>query len=290
MKTPFAPELQIVQWGRWRIAWATISNASKINDLLKSEAIDGVGVSPHHGFDGKDLAFLRELESLQGVVMPFPETYDCSELVGLKSIRFLTLGPKKTVMDYSLFPSLVDLRINWNARDRLPKDFQPLESLYIKGYSPKSKDLNMLPSFKYLEFLELVQGSFEKLDGIERILALKQAQFSYCTKLIDIRALRGSCLELVDFEKCKKVNDLNPLTGCQRLKTIRLGGIGNLQSISFLNACPVIEEFRFVDIDVVDGDMSPLLRLKKVGFIGKRHYSHTQEEVRSYIASVSAKE
>jgi len=43
---------------------------------------------------------------------------------------------------------------------------------------------------------------------------------------------------------------------------------------------PALESFAFVGTKVLDGDMTPAIRLKYAGFDDKRHYSHTIDEVR----------
>ena len=45
---------------------------------------------------------------------------------------------------------------------------------------------------------------------------------------------------------------------------------------------PKLEDFRFVDTNVIDGDLSPLIRLKYAGFFDKKHYSHTREQIKKH--------
>ena len=66
-----------------------------------------------------------------------------------------------------------------------------------------------------------------------------------------------------------------------------MSSCGNLASLAFLNKLLALDEFRFVKMEVLDGDLTPLLRLKSVGFIDKRSYSHTCAEVEAITAQHS---
>jgi hypothetical protein len=58
-----------------------------------------------------------------------------------------------------------------------------------------------------------------------------------------------------------------------------MSSCGTLPSLAFINKCKKLEEFRFVNTKIADNDMTPLLRLKSVGFNNRRTYSHTNEEI-----------
>jgi len=42
---------------------------------------------------------------------------------------------------------------------------------------------------------------------------------------------------------------------------------------------PNLEDFRFMSTDVIDGDLSPLKRLRYAAFVNKKHYSMTYEDI-----------
>lgn len=42
---------------------------------------------------------------------------------------------------------------------------------------------------------------------------------------------------------------------------------------------PNLEDFRFVGTEILDGNLSALMRLKFAGFLNKRHYSMTYEDL-----------
>jgi hypothetical protein len=274
---------KIINWGRWRIAWASSENLDAVSELLRTGEIDGVGLSPHHGFTG-DPSFLNELPSFAGIVMAETGSLDCRILPCLSGFRFISLGGARLCgFDFREFINLVDLRLVWHPSDILPRSGSSLASLYLKGYKPKTRDLNDLPSFVNLEELELVQAGVTSLDGAPALAKLRQIDVSYCKGLVTIAALIGTPVERVHFEACGKIEDIPVLSKCDRIRSIKLSACGNLQSLSFLEESKTIEEFRFVKMEIADGDMSPLLKLNSVGFINKRDYSHTSEQVNEFI-------
>ena len=277
-------QVDIIKWGRWRIAWASSATLGAVAKLLRCGEINGVGLSPHHGYTG-DPVLLNELPNSSGVVFTDAGSLNCHVIPRLNELRFISLGGARSRgFDFSRLCNLADLRIGWHPGDDLPSGEGALESLYLKGYNPKSKDLTALPEYEKLETLELVQAGITSLDGVERQKSLRELDISYCKSLATVAALVGTPVERVHFEACARIENIPVLSQCPHMKSIRLSACGNLQSLGFLKKSQTIEEFRFVKMEVADGDMTPLLELKSVGFIDKRGYSHTSEQVRAIIA------
>ncbi|MDE7303291.1 MAG: hypothetical protein K2N60_08260, partial [Oscillospiraceae bacterium] len=57
----------------------------------------------------------------------------------------------------------------------------------------------------------------------------------------------------------------------------------DIDSLDFILDMPKLREISFVNSNIIDGDMTPLLKhspkLEFVGFNNKRHYSHLWEDV-----------
>ena len=49
---------------------------------------------------------------------------------------------------------------------------------------------------------------------------------------------------------------------------------GEIPALAFLNKLMELESFSFLGTDIIDGDLTPCLRLKFAGFLDKRHHSH----------------
>jgi hypothetical protein len=65
---------------------------------------------------------------------------------------------------------------------------------------------------------------------------------------------------------------------------LRFNHCGETPNVKPIESMAALEEFCFVNTNVADGDLRPLLRLRSVGFLPKKHYSHTPEEINRLIA------
>jgi len=272
---------KIISWGCWNIVWVKSDAIEEAVKLFYQGCVDGFGISPQHGFNGRDISFLHDIDGAFGVIIPFPEGFPCEEIISLKSLKFLTIGEKeRKALDFSALTQLQTFCITWIKGDKLLKTSTSLKSIYIYGYSSKSTDLVDFPYYPELEKLELVRGNITSLSGIEKFNSLKIAEFYYMRNLTDITAL-NQCNELEElhFEVCKKITNIHLLVKCKNLRALKYIDCGEIQSLSILNAFKVLEFFAFVKTNVRDGDMTPLFRLKYAGFLNKRNYSHTFEQV-----------
>lgn len=50
----------------------------------------------------------------------------------------------------------------------------------------------------------------------------------------------------------------------------------SIPSVAFLKDLSALREVNLTDTNVLDGDLSPLLRIPKVHFVNRKHYSHTR--------------
>jgi hypothetical protein len=95
-------------------------------------------------------------------------------------------------------------------------------------------------------------------------------------------------LQVVDFDHCQNIQDLNEISKCKTIVKLHLNYLGRLQSLRFLKPCNSIDMLAFAGTDIQDGDLSVLLEmpnLKRVGFLENSQYSHTPEQIREYLNS-----
>lgn len=278
-------ETEIENWGNHSIVWVQSEDVQAAIDILRNEEADGLGLSPYKGFALEDISFLTDVPNLKGVVLPFAGKYDLKILGNLPSLSFLTVAENNQPFDYGTLLELEELRIEWHSNLMLPKSCSKLRSLYVRGYKPKSRRLVELPPYENVNELEINQGNLVNLEGIERLPKIANASFFHLRQLQSIIALVDSNMDRLHIEGCKKISDIERLSSCRELKSFRLIDCGKLKSLAFLAEFGKLEEFRFVNTIVEDGDMTPLLQLKSVGFLKKANYSHTPEEIREAISS-----
>jgi len=263
-------------------------DSERIEDCLRfyrREKLDGVVICPPE-YNRKDIEFLRDHAYIRGVIFLMFVRVDLSPLQALKDLRFLSYEDCRQPVDLSAFPRLEELRAEWHAGLRLPGQSKTLRILALWKYKPSKRDLTELPDFPQLEELVMVQSPLTSIDGIERYGTLKRLELSYLTRLERIGAIAGladSQLEELDCLKCRKIQDHSAVRVLRSLRVLRFNSCGKMPDISFLDDMPNLRDFRFVDTDVLDGDLRPCLRLKGVGFTRKKHFSHTPKEVSRII-------
>lgn len=99
--------------------------------------------------------------------------------------------------------------------------------------------------------------------------------------LIQIVCLEGNIETLVslDFDHCKSIKNHAYVTQFNQLRSLAYNYCGMIPSIKFISKIDSLRSFRFVDTDIVDGDITPCIGLRYAGFTNKKHFSHTMEEI-----------
>lgn len=278
---------QIIPWGNWKVVWINSDHLDACIRSYETGEASAIGISEVKGFRRTDLSILTTIPNLHGLAIPYPENLDLGVLGELLQLRFLVLGKERAALDFSMFSYLDELSTDWKPSDVLPSAQSALKRLCLWGFKPRSRNLQSLPAYRRLNYLKLVQGTVESLDGIERLVALKEAEISHLKQLKKISAI-GTCeVETLHIEACSKIVDFASLSKCPKLRLLRYGNCGTLPSLAPLREFKTLEDFRFVNTNILDGDMSPLLNLKSTGFMKKRHYSHTPEQIARAIGDAS---
>jgi len=247
---------------------------------------DGIGVNPRLGFSETNIDFLDHYPEVSYVVLADADSLDVGALRSLRILRFLQLSGFTRDIDLTPFSSLNHLRVEWTSRMKLPAG-DSLEHLYLSRFRPRSEGLIGLPSLPNLRELEINLSPLKSLAGLERYPKLRGLQLSYLRRLKRIGSVNPlpSLLQL-DCLACKNVEDLEQLS-VSTLKTLRLNDCGRLRSIAFLSNLPNLQEFRFMNTSVIDGDMTPCLRLRSVAFSNKRNFSHRCHAIKAAIGDDS---
>ena len=123
-------------------------------------------------------------------------------------------------------------------------------------------------------------GGFKSLFGIACLRNLEELDIEYCRKLEDISEMGNlkklKILRLFDLPN--KVNDFTILSDLQYLEKLYLinteeGGQKSIPTIDFLKKLPNLREC-FINYNVLDGDLTPLMRLDEANIIvDRKHYN-----------------
>ena len=133
-----------------------------------------------------------------------------------------------------------------------------------------------------MESLELVKGTVNALQGVTSMRALRKLDLRYLS-LEDLSPLCGcKSLEQLELDHCKKIRDLSVLAGVKKLSILGVDWCGQIPSVQFVRELKALRRCSFVETNILDGDLNPFLelpRLEYVGFLKKRHYTHTPEQL-----------
>ncbi|MDR1384999.1 MAG: hypothetical protein LBJ67_14295 [Planctomycetaceae bacterium] len=266
---------------QYKMLTMSFNDIDEAIEIVKQNEIDIIRISPHHGFTRGNLDFILSMKNLFGIDIFDSKNIDISAIERCDHLKFVRIAQTPQPVNLSHLSGLVHLVVSWHHHMILPLPQKcNLKSLFISGYNYKT--LESIPFYNSLIALSMNFGSVTSLTGLERFQSLKLYHHSYGKNLCDIRQLtKLPLLKDIELDHCKKIQIEGILEQCRKLKILKYFSCPNLPSLSFLHKLKDIEFFSFSNIDVKDGDMTPLLKLKYFGFYpNKKHFSHTLEEIR----------
>ena len=142
-----------------------------------------------------------------------------------------------------------------------------------------------LKSFDNLSYLELNWANIKNFDGIEKFRNLKRLELHYCVKLendFGLSRLKDT-LEFLHINTSKKFKFTDELLQLKKLKVLCLNACGPVDNLDFLKNFPNLIDFRFVDTNVLDGNLKPIIdhpTIRTVGFLNKKHYNFKDEKLK----------
>ncbi|WP_035434486.1 hypothetical protein [Bacillus sp. UNC322MFChir4.1] len=165
---------------------------------------------------------------------------------------------------------------------------QEIEYLILWHYKNKLGNFIDMPIPEGLLYLELNWSNIQNFIGIEKLVKLKRLELHDCTKLKSDCGLSkiANTLEHLHINQSKKFVPTEELFSLKNIRVLCLNSCGNLENLSFLNQFPNLIDFRFVDTNVLDGNLSPILEhptIRNVGFLNKRHYNISSERMEALL-------
>jgi len=187
----------------------------------------------------------------------------------------------------------MDWRYNTIWREQLPEaalaavDFQDggaaaalVGRRYVCATRFKSAFASLVdfPADDDIEYLYLGGANIRSFVGLSRFRRLKRLEVEGCRQLSSDLGLSGvsDSIEWLNIDGSKKFSPGDELCSLRKLRVLCLNVCGPIDSLAFLHRFPKLLDFRFVDTNVLSGDLGPLLThptLCSAGFLNKRHYS-----------------
>ncbi len=226
-----------------------------------------------------DLRFLSDLPDMRYLEIVDQKRVNTRYLDGLGNLRGLHLETPGAGIDFSCFPELEVYVGDWHADNTNVHRCQELRQLRIWQFKPKSLDLSELANITRLEWLTLTQTSITSLAGLETLEDLRYFEIAYASKLESLDAFAIGQMELRELEikNAKKISSYEPLAALRRLRRLKLSACAPIPNLDWTNGLNQLDFLSFVETNVEDGDLSPLLRLPKLRYVGtmdKKHYNY----------------
>jgi hypothetical protein len=158
----------------------------------------------------------------------------------------------------------------------------------------KNQILELLPANSIL-YLDLTWSNIKDFQCLSNFNSIKRFESHYCLKLETDRGLskHSETLEFLHINQSKKFVFSDELLQLKRLKVLCLNSCAPIENLSFLKHFPQLIDFRFVDTNILDGNLDPILdhpTLRTVGFLDKRHYNFKNDQLQLEIDKKHDKE
>jgi hypothetical protein len=241
-----------------------------------------IAISSLSGFELPDISFLERFPWVEHLTIMNSEMIDVSAILSLKRLRYLSIaGKTKQAINMEAFPFLRELRIQWWPKLVFGDILESLRTLSLSNYAPVTRDLTGLPQIPHLEDLDIVQSNNLTLLGIANFPGIRRLTVAYLPKLVDLSplmAFRDGVMEVLEFGNCPKLAHHEQVMVIRSLRRLAFNSCGEIPSLKFLDELKLLESFSFVGTNILDGDLTPCLRLRFAGFLDKRHYSHRRSD------------
>jgi hypothetical protein len=237
------------------------------------------------GWHGPSLSFLAELPSLTAFEIFDFNIPDIKEIHRLHNLR--TLGVTtycSTEIDFSNFPELESCVLEWRPKAVSLFKCTTLKNLFVNRY--KGKHVAEFAQLVNLESLAILNAPVTSLRGLSAVTRLRSLRLALLRRLPSLAGIEGLAnLEELDINTCRAIRSIGEIGSLSRLKKLFLNNIGEIESLKPLDNLDGLEKVGFYEsTNILDGDLSPLLRQRNldfssVSFQNRRHYSHRREDL-----------
>jgi len=237
----------------------------------------------------RDLSFLEQFPDMLYLEIRCDKPIKAGALESLQNLRGLYFESPASGIDFSSFPHLEVYSGGWH-KGHTNFDLCPaLHRIALRNFNPASGDFSSLANCRRLDTLDIVRSTISSLDGIETLEDLRVLEIAYMTKLESLDAFKNCQpgLRVLSIERAKRIRSCQPIASLSCLKDLRLFGCAAMPDVKWTSGMNWLEHFAFVETDVIDGDLTPLLKLERLRYIGtedKRHYNYKMHEFIEMLA------
>ena len=269
-------KIDMERWGDWSAGWATESGIGALEEALEDGRVDGVAVGGLQGWARGDLVGLEKCLRLARIlVVVDPEGVDLGLVADLPMLESLQLGRGGRGFSLMGMKSLRRLHCGpW-----LPDGWGDSRLQSVCLFDVDRPFVELVPMNMATELM-LIGGRCKTLDGVEGWKSLESLTVASMRGLVSIKAAADlKKLKYLSVERCKKIGDWEEIVGSASLETLVMAECGRIGTLKWCADLMGLREMRFTGLQIDDGDVGVLGRLRKVLFANKKSYSHSMEEV-----------
>lgn len=258
-------------------------------ELWRTGRYTQLGISDYENPGLKNIDFIEAFFPVSDLHLMLFDRVDLSVLRGNAEWfkHFFTNAGPNAIDDITPFTRLESLGQPWTKKFRVDASLDRLKGLALGGFNPASgdvRDLSMLPT---LERLSLYRNRLQSLKGLETIQGLHEFSVDSAPKLEDIDPI-GNLKELRELrlENCKVARGFADLVQGEKMLTLRYMKCSPLEHVRFVSRLRSLQSFVFMDTDVLDGDMGPLVAhptLAHVALTKKKHFTLSERQIHDQI-------
>ena len=235
-----------------------------------------------------DLSFLAEFPNLLYLEVVEQKGINTRYLDGLSNLRGLRLESPGAGLDFACFQDLEVFTGGWHVDNRNLDRARELRRISAWQFKPRSCDLLALANMPRLEVLQLRQVNIASLAGVETLEDLRYFDIAYAPRLESLDALATHAIEIreLSISHAKKISCYNPIATLNRLRRLQLSWCAPMPDLKWTRGMDRLDMFSFVETNVEDGDLSPLLELPTLRYVGtmdKKHYNYRFEELNKIL-------
>ena len=260
----------------------TSSWSDEMKQYILSNPIEELYLNYARGWKGKDLSFLTTFPGLKAFSIIDWNIDDISSIHALHHLRRLEISTYcKTEIDFSQFPALEECSLEWRPKAKSIFSCHTLKHLFLNRYS--GVDTSKFSELAELESLSLANAPIRNLYGLESLKKLKFLGLYNLRKLEFLCGIEGLIhLETLEVNGCRSITSIKAVENLFNLRKFHFCDDGDIESLQPLASLTQLKEVLFYEsTNIVDGDLSPLKKLKclsNISFQDRRHYSHRRRE------------
>ncbi|WP_342331918.1 hypothetical protein [Pedobacter sp. FW305-3-2-15-E-R2A2] len=249
--------------------------------LFFKKNVEELELNMGKGWKGDNLDFLQFLPNLKSLIILDLRIKSIKAIYYLKELYTINISTYcETPIDFSVFPNLIHCTIEWRKGSESLFNVVKLESLSINNY--KEKNSSVFSELVRLKELTLMNSGLADLRGLSSLTNLTYLRIANLNRIKMLDGIGNlSRLQILMIQRCMGVNAIEEIFSLHHLKRLIITDMTKIKTIHGIEALSDLEMFMFFgSTNIEDGDLRPILKLKKLKAISYRnrsHYTHNKE-------------